>query len=170
MLLVAAMGLGLAGCSSSSMDDLRAELDAIKKKPRGKIDPPPEFNPMPTFTYAAHQLRSPFAPPIDLEQVGINSGKKVEPDTARAQEYLERFNLESLRMKGILDWSKTGRVLGALVEDESGQVHRLRIGNYLGKNHGKIVDISPTQISIIEIVPDGRDGWVERPRTLTMSE
>ena len=30
--------------------------------------------------------------------------------------------------------------------------------------------VTPNQVSIIEIVPDGRDGWVERPRSLVLNE
>ncbi len=33
-----------------------------------------------------------------------------------------------------------------------------------------IVEVAPNLVSIIEIVPDGRDGWVERPRSLSLSE
>ena len=157
----------LAGCSAS-FDDVQSQMEAIRQKPRGKVEPPPEFTPMPTFTYAAHQLRSPFAPPMNAEQLQLNSGKKVEPDLSRPQEYLERFNLESLRLRGTLQ--KPGGPLFALIEDGNGGVQRVKVGNYLGKNQGKIVDITPTQISIVEIVPDGRDGWVERPRSLTLSE
>lgn len=158
----------LAGCSAS-FDDVRAQMEAIRQKPRGKVEPLPEFTPMPTFTYAAHQLRSPFAPPVSAEQMQLNnSGKKVEPDLSRPQEYLERFSLESLRLRGTLQ--KPTGPLFALIEDPNGGVQRVKVGNYLGKNQGKIVDITPTQVSIVEIVPDGRDGWVERPRTMTMSE
>lgn len=159
--------LSLAGCSAS-FDDVQSQMEAIRQKPRGKVEPPPEFNPMPTFTYAAHQLRSPFAPPISVDQQLVNTGKKVEPDLNRPQEYLERFNLEALRLRGTLQ--KPGGPLYALVEDSNGGVQRVRVGNYLGKNQGKIVDITPTQVAIVEIVPDGRDGWVERPRSLTLSE
>ena len=158
----------LAGCSHS-FDDIQAQMDAIRAKPRGKVEPPPEFTPMPTFTYAAHQLRSPFAPPVTAEQQqALNSGKKVEPDFSRPQEYLERFNLESLRLRGTLQ--KPDGPLFALIEDSNGGVQRVKVGNYLGKNQGRITDITPTQVSIIEIVPDGRDGWVERPRSLTLNE
>ena len=38
----------------------------------------------------------------------------------------------------------------------------------MGMNQGRIVGISPTQIDLVEIVPDGRDGYVERPRTLVL--
>lgn len=169
-LLIGVLCLGVAGCGTSSLDDLRSELDAIKKKPRGKIESPPEPVVMPTFTYAAHQLRSPFAPPVDVQQVNISSGKKVEPDLSRPLEYLEHYNLEALHMRGNLDWAKSGKVQQAIVEDGDGQQHLVKVGNYMGKNHGRIVEITPNQISIVEIVPDGRDGWVERPRTLTMND
>jgi type IV pilus assembly protein PilP len=159
--------LSLVGCSAS-FDDVQSQMEAIRQKPRGKVEPPPEFNPMPTFTYAAHQLRSPFSPPVTADQQMLNTGKKVEPDLNRPQEYLERFNLEALRLRGTLQ--KPAGPLYALVEDSNGGVQRVRVGNYLGKNQGKIVDITPTQVSIVEIVPDGRDGWVERPRSLTLSE
>lgn len=157
----------LTGCSAS-FDDVQAQMEAIRQKPRGKVEPPPEFTPMPTFTYAAHQLRSPFAPPVSAEQLLLNSGKKVEPDLNRPQEYLERFNLEALRFRGTLQ--RPNGPLFALVEDSNGGVQRVKVGNYLGKNQGKIVEIAATQISIVEIVPDGRDGWVERPRSLTLTE
>lgn len=157
----------LAGCSAS-FEDVQLQMEAIRQKPRGKVDPPPEFNPMPTFTYAAHQLRSPFAPPVSAEQLALSSGKKVEPDLTRPQEYLERFNLEALRLRGTLQ--KPGGPLFALVEDSNGGVQRVKVGNYLGKNQGRIVEITPSQVALVEIVPDGRDGWVERPRSLTLSE
>lgn len=157
----------LTACSAS-FEDVQSQMEAIRQKPRGKVDPPPEFNPMPTFTYAAHQLRSPFAPPVSAEQLQLSSGKKVEPDLTRPQEYLERFNLEALRLRGTLQ--KPGAALFALIEDSNGGVQRVKVGNYLGKNQGRIVEITPSQISLVEIVPDGRDGWVERPRSLTLSE
>lgn len=157
----------LTGCSAS-FDDVESEMQAIRAKPRGRVDPPPEFTPMPTYTYAAHQLRSPFAPPASADQVVSGLGKQVEPDLNRPQEYLERFSLEALRFKGTLQ-RPTGPLF-AIIEDSNGSSQRVKVGNYMGKNQGKIVDITPTQVAIVEIVPDGRDGWVERPRTLNLSE
>lgn len=157
----------LAGCSAS-FDDVESQMDAIRQKPRGRVDPPPEFTPMPTYTYAAHQLRSPFAPPVNADAVVSDMSKAVEPDLNRPQEYLERFSLEALRFKGTLQ--RPEGPLFAIIEDSNGSSQRVKVGNYMGKNQGKIVDITPTQVSIVEIVPDGRDGWVERPRSLTLSE
>ncbi|MCC2638763.1 MAG: type fimbrial biosis protein PilP [Moraxellaceae bacterium] len=163
--LVAAASL--AGCSAG-FEDVESQMEAIRQKPRGRVDPPPEFTPMPTYTYAAHQLRSPFAPPVNVELLVSSLGKTVEPDLNRPQEYLERFSLEALRFKGTLQ--RPDGPLFAILEDGNGSSQRVKVGNYLGKNQGKIVDITPTQVSIVEIVPDGRDGWVERPRSLTLSE
>jgi type IV pilus assembly protein PilP len=56
----------------------------------------------------------------------------------------------------------------ALIEDAVGVVHRVSVGNYLGRNHGRIESITDTQVSLIEIVPSGNGGWVERPQTLTL--
>lgn len=161
------IAFSLVGCSAQ-FDDLQAEMDAIRQKPRGKVDAPPEFNPMPTFTYAAHQLRSPFAPPISQDLIDLSAGKQVEPDLNRPQEYLERFNVESLRLRGTLQ--RPGATLYALIEDGEGGVQRVKVGNYLGKNHGRILEITPSQVSFVEIVPDGRDGWVERPRSLALND
>ena len=42
------------------------------------------------------------------------------------------------------------------------------IGNYVGRNYGRINSISETQLHIVEIVPSGSGGWMERPQTLTL--
>jgi type IV pilus assembly protein PilP len=49
-------------------------------------------------------------------------------------------------------------------------VHRLKVGDYLGRNDGRVVAISEGEIDVVEIVPDGEGGWLERPRTLTLKE
>ena len=44
------------------------------------------------------------------------------------------------------------------------------MGDYLGRHHGKIVDMTDTYLAVIEIVSDGTaEGWVERPRTIKLS-
>lgn len=167
-IMAVVMFSGMTGCSSD-FDVMKARMDAIRAKPRGRVESPPEFTPMPTFTYAAHQLRSPFVPPSTMEELlAKTSGKQVAPDFSRPQEYLERYGLESLRMRGTL--TKPGSPLYGLVEDADGGVQRIKVGNYMGKNHGKVVEITQSQINLVEIVPDGRDGWVERPRSVVMAD
>jgi len=60
--------------------------------------------------------------------------------------------------------------LFALIQDEVGGIHRVRAGNYMGQNYGRVIGVNETRIELIEIVPNGRGGWVERPRSLTLEE
>lgn len=156
---------GLSGCSSKQeFSDLKKTLDEIRQRPRGAIQPPPEFKAQPTFTYAAHKLRSPFMPPMDEALLPETESKTIAPDLTRPKEYLEGFNIEGLKMVGTI--SRPGGPLEALVQDTEGGVHRVRIGNYLGKNFGRVAAVEDTRVAVMEIVPDGHDGWVERPRTI----
>ena len=52
----------------------------------------------------------------------------------------------------------------------AGGVHRLKVGDYLGRNDGRIVAISASQVDVVEIVPDGQGTWLERPRTIPLKE
>jgi type IV pilus assembly protein PilP len=158
----------LVGCSSNNnFADIKAKMKEIQAKPHGSIKPPPEFKPAEAFTYSANQLRSPFTPPQGSLPLFVGNGKQVQPDLSRPKEYLEHFNLDALRMVGTI--TKADSPLEALIQDPDGKITRVRTGEYMGKNYGKIVEITGDSISVMEIVPDGRDGWVQRPRTLKLS-
>ena len=58
----------------------------------------------------------------------------------------------------------------SLIDDGAGQIHRVTVGNYVGRNHGRIVQVTENRTDVIEIIPDGEGGWVERPRTLSLKE
>ncbi|KZY30776.1 pilus assembly protein PilP [Alcanivorax sp. HI0083] len=167
--LLAVSMFGLVGCgSNANLAGLDAKLEEIKARPRGRIEPPPEFKPIATYAYSAQQLRSPFSPPKDQELLLVREGVNVEPDLARPKEYLERFSLDALRMVGTI--TKPGEPVQALIADPSGAVTRVRPGNYMGKNFGRVKDVSEVKVGLIEIVPDGRDGWVERASNVSISE
>lgn len=167
-ILLASSAFLLAGCSGSDHDDLQAYIAETLAKPAGEIEPVPAFRPYKAYKYSAAAIRSPFDPPQEPNAEGSDYGKTtVAPDESRPREFLEGVNFASLAMVGILE---KGGALWALVDDGRGGIHRVTTGNYLGKNHGKIVSLSKSQIDVIEIVPDGKNGWVERPRTLALEE
>lgn len=166
--MVAGFGL-LSGCGSSGeFADLQAKMAEIKARPRGRIEAPPEFVPIATVSYASHQSRSPFRPPSGQEELELLERRAVEPDFTRPKEYLERFTLDSLAMVGTI--TKPEAPLEALLRDPTGAVNRVKVGNYMGKNFGRVVEVTESSVSVIEIVPDGQDGWVERPRTIRVAE
>ena len=55
-------------------------------------------------------------------------------------------------------------------ETKDGLVHRVSNGNHMGQAEGKITDITPSKISLIEIVPDSVGGYMERPAALALNE
>lgn len=160
--------LGLAGCGSSSdFADLRSYMDEVRAKPKGAIEPLPTFQPYESFTYRAASLRSPFQPPVKIDVVARQKGSaEIKPDESRVKQFLEGFNIETFEMVGTL---RNDRELFALVNGAGG-VHRVKVGDYLGRNHGKIILIDESKVDVMEIVPDGEGGWLERPRSLTLKE
>jgi len=168
-LIVLGVGLAvLSGCGGNGdFDDLRRCMDEVRAKPKGTIEPLPAFLPYEAFTYSAASLRHPFQPPLKLDLVERQKGSKdIRPDETRVKQFLEEFNIENFVMVGTLTNDK-GKY--ALVKGGEG-VHRVRVGDYLGRNHGRIVEITEAQVDVIEIVPDGEGGWLERPRSLTLKE
>lgn len=168
--LSAVLMLSVSGCATDGeFADLRAQMEEIKKRPKGRIEPPPEFKSYKTFSYSAAALRSPFSPPVEVETVAITAKRSdVKPDFNRPPEALEQFGIDALSMVGTLQ--RPEKSLFALVKDPDGGLHRVMQGNFMGRNHGKIVNVQPTKIDVIEIVSDGQEGWIERPRTIVLSE
>lgn len=166
-LLLAAVGLLTACSSGDEFADIRAFMAEIEQKPKGNIPPLPEFEAYEPFSYAASNKRSPFQPPVvvppETEQQRRNVG--VKPPSDHVKQYLERFNITSLEMVGTLNQNNS---MWALIEDPDGGVHRVQVGDYMGTNWGKIESIEETQIDITEIVSDGSDGWLRRPRTIEL--
>ncbi len=57
-----------------------------------------------------------------------------------------------------------------LVRDPEGVIHRVPVGNYIGKNHGKVVKVSDTEIDLSELISDGADGWLVREASIALGE
>lgn len=153
----------LAGCTPGRAD-LEAYVADIKSRPGPPLDPLPVMQQFETFEYAAHHLRDPFSNPTQ-EQVG--SGEGPRPDPNRRRELLESFPLDGLDMVGSLG---EGEELVALVVDPEKVVHRIKSGNYMGQNEGRVVAISEGRIDLIELVADGSGGWDERTASLALDD
>jgi len=158
-----AVSVILGGCSDD-LSGLNQRIAEIKSRPGERIEPLPEIKPYEAFTYNAATLRSPFVPSAPVQSDLPNS---VRPDSRRSREFLEQFSLDTLRMVGTLRLQ--GRNFG-LVQGRDGLVHRVLPGNYMGQNEGRVVSIDEARISLIEIVPDGLGGYIERPAALALSE
>lgn len=165
MLIFAAAIIGLAGCSGGN-DDLRAWIDQMKARPGGRIEPLPQIRPAPTFTYEPGNRRSPFMPDQPTQRAS-NPNAVPGPDPNRPREFLERFSLDTLRMVGTLE---QGGTRFGLVQDSDGLIHRVRVGNHMGQNYGRILSITENQIALVEIIPDGLGGYLERPAAVSLRD
>jgi len=160
----------LAACSGNNTQDLRSYVEAVKSRQQAHIEPLPEFAPFETHLYQASGERDPFTPPVysaPKSQVAKTSGNGIAPDDTRPREPLESEPLDSLRMVGTLERQQNS---WALVRMSDSTIHRVKPGNFMGQNHGKIVQITESELELTEIVPDGLGGWMERQAALALSE
>jgi type IV pilus assembly protein PilP len=162
LIAIALAGLVAAGCSGGQ-SDLQKWISDTKKKPGGRIQPLPEVKPYETYVYSAGKLRSPFQP---VGSAGPD-GNRLRPTARRNREFLEGFSLDTLKMVGTF---KVGGNFYGLVQSKDGLVHKVQPGNYLGQNDGKVTEISGGKISLVEIVPDGLGGYIERPASLALAD
>jgi type IV pilus assembly protein PilP len=178
IILLTFLSFSFYACSSSDdMQDVRAKLKEIEDKPKGRIPPPPEFKAFETFTYQSAGVRSPFEKPVEvIFETEIQAGESVEPDLQRRKEALEKYSLDAMSFVGTLSKEDEGNELFAIIDDGDGGVHRVQAGDYLGQNHGKIININVRRIEVMEIVPSGQlddEGnklWIERPRNLVLRD
>ena len=63
-----------------------------------------------------------------------------------------------------------GANLVGLVRDPDNVIHRVRPGNYLGQNNGRITVLAEDHIDIDELVSNGNGGWMKRPASMVMGD
>lgn len=163
LVLVGTALCALAGCTSGDAD--LKEWVAHEKAQKGAPIPPlPVLKTFETFEYTDQNLRDPFSPGLEEQQTASTTGP--QPDK-HPREPLESFALDSLKMVGTIGG---GTLVEGLVKDADGTVHRVHKGNYLGQNNGKVTGITETEIDLVELVPNGTGGWMERQATIALPE
>jgi Tfp pilus assembly protein PilP len=136
-----------------------AELDeAAPKKDKAPAKPADKLVEKPS--------QKPPEKPADKPAEKPEDKPEIKPDESRVKQFLEGFSIDTFEMVGTL---RNDRQLFALVSGAGG-VHRVKVGDFLGRNHGKILVIDDSKIDVVEIVPDGEGGWLERPRSLSLKE
>ncbi|HUL48340.1 MAG TPA: pilus assembly protein PilP [Steroidobacteraceae bacterium] len=158
------LGYALLSACTSADDELNRFIEQTKHEPGGRVEPLPEIKPYETYVYADSEMRSPFMPSAPGAGAGLAG---VRPDQKRNREFLEQFSLDTLKMVGTL---RLGGSMYGLVQTKDGLVHRVAVGEHLGQAEGKITDITPSRISLVEIVPDSLGGYMERPAALALNE
>lgn len=169
-------GSMLGGCVSKDMTDLENYASEVLSRKSGRIEPLPEIKPYERYLYRAADAgaRDPFEPFYDERPERV----AARVDDAQQQRYrqeiefrnreeLENHDLDSLRMVGTL---QNEQDLWGIVLDRTGTVHRVKVGNYLGRNVGKIINIGEDRIDLREIIADGQGGYEERQAALALTD
>ncbi|MBT8137290.1 MAG: pilus assembly protein PilP [Gammaproteobacteria bacterium] len=157
--------VALGGCAKD-VSDLEQYIGEVHARGGGRIEPLPQIKPYETFVYSASDMRSPFMPAIE-DRPTTTSASSIRPDQARAREFLEQFPLDTLRMVGTINLSGSDY---ALVKTSDGLLHRVRVGNHMGQSEGRVIEISDSEIKLIEIISDGLGGYIERPAAVALSD
>lgn len=161
--------LGLAGCSRGvtstpgEAPNLEKWVAEVKARPAPPLDPLPVMQQFETFEYNAYAMRDPFSTAFTDE----GGGNGPRPDSQRRKQTLEQFPLDSLDMVGTLGG---GRNVIALVMAPDKVTYRVQPGNYLGQSDGRVTAVFEDRIELVELVPDGAGGWLERPATVALED
>jgi len=169
--VLATIGLGLALTACGR--DIRSEpgdapnlenwVAEIKAQPAPALDPLPVMQQFETFEYAAQSLRDPFSNAFSDQ----SNASGPRPDSARRKQTLEQFPLDSFDMVGTLG---RGGGLVALVMAPDKVTYRVRPGAYMGQSDGRVTAVYEDRIELVELVPDGAGGWLERPATVALED
>lgn len=153
------------------MEDLRSYTEDVLKRKNKKIDPLPEMKPYVAYTYKGIG-KDPFEPFI-TDEPDSNTDPDgtdpdgVQPDNNRIKEELEGYPLDTLRMVGTLEQAQE---VWGIILNRDGTIYRVKVGNYMGQNHGKIIAILEDRIELSEIAKDGQGKWHQREASLALAE
>jgi len=166
---VAVLVAVLLSACSEDMGDLNKYIVSVKARPADPIPPIPPVKTYTPYEYAGLTGRDPFIASITE---GSDNGRSTrgtgpQPDFERSKEYLERYELDTLSMVGTFSQDESD---WALVRDPEGIIHRVPVGDYIGKNHGHVIRIASTQVSLSELISDGAGGWLVREASIAMDE
>ena len=167
LFLLAATAVLLSACQPDQ-DDLSRYIADVKARPSTPIPPIPAVRTYTPYVYEGLTGRDPFRHSTSEgsdEVANRNTGSGPRPDLQRTREYLERFELDTVTMVGTFAKESSN---WALIRDPDGTVHRVAVGNYLGKNHGKVSSISPDEVELSEFIADGAGGWLIRDASIAL--
>lgn len=160
--LLLLLPLLLLGCATEEHQDLRQWMRDEAKGMKGKVAPLPEITAFPVVSYETEMITPPFAAAkiITLEV----AADKTAPDRTRPQQPLEIFPLEDLRVTGVI---MAGTIPYALIQTPPpNKPKHVRVGEYMGRNFGKITAITREGITVLESVKDANGAWVAQEKLL----
>lgn len=153
----------LAACGDPNHEDLHQKMANAAQGTPPPIEPLPALKKLDEVVYQGGRLRDPF------ENLAERPAALSEPpaEAERAREALENFPLDALKMVGTL--RKQGRVY-ALIKTPDNTLQHVTLGNHMGQNLGRIIEITEAAVELRELTQDGAGKWAETRATLPLQE
>lgn len=161
----------LVGCQRGT-GDLRQWVDSERQRPGQPIEPIPPAVVAEVVAYEAFDMRDPFQrrsarAEEDALAEASESGDGPRPDFARRREFLEGFPLDTLSMVGTL---QIEGIDFALIRDNENVIHRVRAGEFMGRNHGQVERVTANRVELRELIQEREGVWAERRVQISMGE
>ncbi|MCT8175194.1 pilus assembly protein PilP [Variovorax sp. CY25R-8] len=171
LLWLAMATLGLSACGDSDQEDLQRWMVEQRAQVKPSISPIAEPK---KFTPQAYTEASSFEPfnmlkltqALRRESNQPGNSDLIAPELARRKEALEAFPLDSMAMVGTMN--RSGQPIALVKVDKL--LYKVRIGEYLGLNYGRITRINESEVALREIVQDAAGEWIERAASLQLQE
>ena len=161
--------LAISGCGSERhLEDVKQFVKDSENLPRGRIEPLPEVKPYEPFEYAAYDLTDPFVarkPAATQPSARVSNDPRLDPNRRKGP--LEAFPLENLKMVGTLQQKKD---VFALIKTPDNNLHRVKTGEFMGQNFGRITSIDDATVKLKELIQDGGNEWKEEERMLLLQD
>lgn len=145
--------LALLGCErhETRLAGLKIYIEDVKHRPSQVIGSMPQWRSFGSFgNFVGKNRRDPFQP---SQARGMRRG----PDGIKAT--LAVFSLDALTMVGSLEQADS---VWAIIAAPDGSVHKVKAGDCIGQNFSRVDEVSSTQITLVETVPDGLGGWEKK--------
>ncbi|QUM79100.1 pilus assembly protein PilP [Moritella sp. 5] len=161
------LSLTIGGCTTDNQD-LVDYINEVKARKMVQIESVPDMEGFVALNYSETGARNPFSNPRP-ESVKAETPFPQDcpqPNFARIKGPLETYSLDNLDMHGTLGSDKH---LWGLIRASSGEIFRVSPGDYIGLNHGEILDITKNYIELSELILTGKGCWQVRTTQIPLS-
>ena len=164
--------LGLVGCGAATQDELTQWISQQKSQTLPRVPPiaePKQFQPQ---AYLPASAVDPFSnqqltQALKRDSATVRAGTAfLAPELARRKEALEAVPVDAMALVGTM--VRAGQPVALIKVDR--MLYQVRPGNHLGKNYGRVVRITETELTLREVVQDAMGDWVERSASLQLQE
>jgi type IV pilus assembly protein PilP len=169
----------LSACGNGSLSDLQAYVADIKNTANPPVEALPPIPPVFIHIYDPEGKPDPFLPWTGTEPPpstgptgGGNEPRCPTPEWVYwVRTGLGLIPLDALQMVGTIQVAEKDQnnSLWGLVTSKSDRIiYQVRQGDYMGENYGKIINISETEIEVLQQFRNSKRCWDSKVTTLPL--